>query len=168
MAHCDAGSGSHPLHQWRTKARHPTVQCQVGHDLLQPTVLVFELLEPLHLGRQQTCILLLPIEVCRLADASLAADLGNWCAFLALLDDERLLRVQKLRCLHLIPLLSQPGNRSGKLQPQTVQFAGIRSLVVTSHTEWGRAASVQTSASASTPPSQMRLVAPRHTFYALP
>jgi len=39
----------------------------------------------------------------------------------------RLLRVRKLRCLHVIPLLSQPGNHSGKLQLQTVQFAGIRS-----------------------------------------
>lgn len=27
----------------------------------------------------------------------------------------------------MIPLLSQPGNRSGKLQFQTVQFAGVRS-----------------------------------------
>ena len=28
--------------------------------------------------------------------------------FVALLDDERLLRVRKLRCLHVIPFLSQP------------------------------------------------------------
>lgn len=75
----------------------------------------------------RTLILLLKIEFCRLADASLAADLGNRCAFLALIEDERLLRVLKLRCLHVIALLSQPGHRSGKLQLQAVQFAGIRS-----------------------------------------
>lgn len=103
------------------------VQRQVGHDLFQPAVLVLELLQPLHLVRQQACVFFLPVEVGRLADPCLSTDLGNRRAFLPLLDDERLLRVLKLRCLHLIPLLSQPGNRSGKLQLQTVQFAGVRS-----------------------------------------
>jgi hypothetical protein len=106
-----------------------------GHDLRQPTVLILELLEPLHLGRQQARLPLLPVEVCRLADpldqslnASTPADLGNRCAFLALLDNERLLCVLKLRCLHVIPRLYQPENHSGKLQLQTIQFAGIRSM----------------------------------------
>jgi len=31
------------------------IQRQVGHDLLQSTGLVLELLQPLHLGRQQAC-----------------------------------------------------------------------------------------------------------------
>ena len=53
-----------------------------------------------------------------------AADLSHRRAFLALLDDERLLRVREFRCFHPIPLLSQPGKLSGKLQLQTVQFAG--------------------------------------------
>jgi hypothetical protein len=59
-----------------------------------------------------------------LTDACLWAYLSYRRAFLALLDDERLLRVRKLSSLHLIPLFSQPG----KLQLQTVQFAGIRSV----------------------------------------
>ncbi len=80
-----------------------------------------------HLGRQQAGILFLPVEVGCLADAYLAADLGKRRALFALLDDERLLRVRKLRCLHVSPLLSQPGNLNGKLQLQVVQFAEIRS-----------------------------------------
>lgn len=78
-------------------------------------------------------ILLLPVDVGRLAGACLAADLRRRRAFLALLDDECFLRVRKLRCLHVIPLFSQPGNHSGKLQLQTVQFAGIRSVSKTSY-----------------------------------
>ena len=88
----------------------------------------FELLQPLHLGRQQTGILLLPVEIGRLADPRLAADLRNRPPVFALLDDERLLRVRENARLHPIPLLSQPEKRSGKLQLQTVQFAGIRSV----------------------------------------
>ena len=46
-------------------------------------VLVLELLQPPHLGRQQPVILLLPIEIRRLADPSLAADLGDRHAVVA-------------------------------------------------------------------------------------
>lgn len=49
--------------------------------------------------------------------------------FLALLDNEGLLCMRKMRCLYLIPLLSQTGNRGGKLQLQTVRFSGIGSCV---------------------------------------
>jgi hypothetical protein len=56
-----------------------------------------------HLRRQQPSVLLLPVEVCRLADPSLPADLRHRCSFLALLNDERLLRVRKIRCLHATP-----------------------------------------------------------------
>ena len=44
-----------------------------------------------------------------------STELGDRRVFFALLDDERLLRVRKLRGLHLFPLLPQPENRSGKL-----------------------------------------------------
>lgn len=49
-----------------------------------------------------------PIEVRRLADPSLPTNLGNRCAFFALLDDGRLLRVREFGCLHRYPILSQP------------------------------------------------------------
>jgi len=76
--------------------KHLAIQSQVRHDFLQPGVLILELLQPLHLGRQQTGILLLPIEGGRLADPGLPTDLGNRRAFLALLDDKRLLGVENL------------------------------------------------------------------------
>jgi hypothetical protein len=37
--------------------QHLAVQGQIRHELLQPAVLVFELLQPLHFGRQQPGIL---------------------------------------------------------------------------------------------------------------
>jgi hypothetical protein len=84
------------------------------------------LLQPTHLIGQQPAILLLPGKVGRLPNPRLATDLSNRCAFLALLQDERLLRLRELRCLHAIPLLSQPGKTSRKLQLQTIQFRGGR------------------------------------------
>ncbi|TCS51615.1 hypothetical protein EDD52_14115 [Primorskyibacter sedentarius] len=108
--------------------KHLPIQRQVRDDLLQPTVLVFQCLQPAHLVGQQAGILLLPIEVRRLADPSLPADLGDRRASLALLQDEGLLRLRELRCFHAIPLLSQPGKYSGKLQPQTIQFSGGRAV----------------------------------------
>jgi hypothetical protein len=68
--------------------QHLAVQRQIGHDLLQPAVLALELLQPFHLRRQQARILLLPVEVGRLAEAGVAAALSYPCAFFALLDDE--------------------------------------------------------------------------------
>src|SRR5690606_41683723 len=55
--------------------------------------------------RQQPVILLLPIEISRLADPGLAADLGDRHAVIALLQNERLLGVRKLRGFHRLPLL---------------------------------------------------------------
>ncbi len=96
--------------------QHLAVQRQICDDPFQPGVLVFELLQLLHhLRRQHAGILLLPIEVGRLADARLAADLGNRDTFITLLQNERLLRVRKLRCLHRPPFLSQRGKCTGKL-----------------------------------------------------
>ena len=65
--------------------QHLPIRRQVSYDLLQPTVLVFKLLQPLHLGRQQPAIPLLPVEIGRLADPSLTADLSNLRAFLTCL-----------------------------------------------------------------------------------
>ncbi len=82
---CDRASYLSPDHvhspvlpnQWRSQAHHLAIQRQVSHDLLQPRVLVLELLRPLHLGRQQAGTLPLPVETRRLADPGLPADLGN-------------------------------------------------------------------------------------------
>ena len=99
---------------------------QVGTDLLEPAVLILKRLQPAHLVRQQPAIPLLPVEIGRLADPRLAADLGHRRAFLALLQDKRLLRLREPRCFHRSQLLSQPGNVSRMLKFQTVQFSGGR------------------------------------------
>ncbi len=95
--------------------QHLAVQRQIRDDFLQSRVLVLELLQLLHLRRQHAGIFFLPIEVGRLADPRLAADLGNRHTFITLLQNERLLGVRKLRCLHRLPFLSQPGKSTGKL-----------------------------------------------------
>jgi hypothetical protein len=48
--------------------------------------LALELLQPPHLGRQQAVVLLLPIEVGRLADLALSANLGHRNAVRSLLE----------------------------------------------------------------------------------
>lgn len=47
--------------------KHFPVQRQIGDDLLQPGILIFQSFEPPHLVRQQARILLAPIEIRRLA-----------------------------------------------------------------------------------------------------
>lgn len=69
-------------------------------------------------------MVLRPAEVCRRADFRLPADLRHRRAVLALLDDERLLRVRNLARLHPIPFLSQPEKRSGELRLQMVHLRG--------------------------------------------
>ena len=79
--------------------QHLPVQCQVFDNLLEPIVLDLERLQAAHLIRQPPPIALLPIELGRLIYASLATDLRNRRAFIALLQDERFLRLRKSRCL---------------------------------------------------------------------
>ena len=52
----------------RPHLQHLPIQRQVRHNLLQPAVLVFDLLQPFHLRRQQPGILLLPVEIGRRSD----------------------------------------------------------------------------------------------------
>jgi hypothetical protein len=52
-------------------------EAKIGHHLAQLGVLLFELLEPAHFGRQQPVIFALPVEVGRLADPGLSADLST-------------------------------------------------------------------------------------------
>src|SRR2546423_10416969 len=73
--------------------QHLLVERQVGYDPLQLAVLILELLQTTHLGRQQTVVLLFPIEVGRLADSSLAADIRHRHAVRSLLENKRLLGV---------------------------------------------------------------------------
>ena len=47
-------------------------EAQIGHDL--PELLVLELLQPSHLGRQQAIIFALPVKIRGLADRRLAAE----------------------------------------------------------------------------------------------
>ena len=53
------------------------VETQIGNDLPQLAVLVFELLQSTHLGRQQTVIFALPVEIGGLTDSGLAAVVGH-------------------------------------------------------------------------------------------
>ncbi len=57
--------------------QHLAVHRQVRNDLLQSRILVLELLQLPYLRWQQTSIFLLPVEVGRVADPLLAADLRN-------------------------------------------------------------------------------------------
>src|SRR6478609_9055482 len=72
------------------------------------------LLQPPHLGRQQTIVLLPPIEIGGLANPGLAADLRHRHAVVALLQNKRLLGVRKLRGFHRLPLLPAEGIRQRK------------------------------------------------------
>jgi hypothetical protein len=80
-----------------------TVQRQIGDDLLEPAVLVLQLTQPPHLRWQQPRVFLPSVEIGCLADTRLAADLSDRRSSLALFDDEGLLRVRELRCLHAKP-----------------------------------------------------------------
>jgi len=82
--------------------------------VLQLGVLVLELLQPSHLGRQQPVILLLPIEIGHLADAGGATNLRDQHAVIALLQNERLLSVREFGGLHRLPLLPAEGIRQRK------------------------------------------------------
>ena len=87
------------------------VERKVGHDLCQPGALILELAHALHLGGHHAGVLLLPRLVGRPADLGLAADLFDRRSVLALSDDERLLGVRELRCLHrpqLLPAREMP------------------------------------------------------------
>lgn len=66
------------------------MESQIRHDLLQPGVLLLDLAQTLHLRRQHARVLLLPIEVGRLADPWLATDLRGRRSIVTLLEDERL------------------------------------------------------------------------------
>lgn len=94
--------------------KHFPNQRQVRDDLLQPTVLGFQCPQSAHLVGQQAAILLLPIEIRRLANSCLPADPGDRCPSLARLEDEGLLRLSELRCFQAISLLSQPGKQKAR------------------------------------------------------
>jgi len=68
--------------------QHLLVERQIRHDPLQAPVLLLELAQPLHLTRHQAGVFLIPIEIGRLADARLPADLLDRRAILTLPDDE--------------------------------------------------------------------------------
>jgi hypothetical protein len=86
---------------------------------------VLKLLQPPHLRRLHAVVLLLPIEVSRLADSGLPADLCNRYAVLALLQNERFLRVRELRGLHRLPLLPPAkGKYRGNSNSERPSFRG--------------------------------------------
>jgi hypothetical protein len=67
---------------------------------------------------------ILPIEVGRLADPGLPADLRHRHAIIALLQDERPLRLRKPRCLHRSPLLPSPGKQPENSSQKRSCFQG--------------------------------------------
>lgn len=82
----------------------------------------------------------LQVEVGRLADPCLAADLSYGRAFLALLDDERLLCVRELLCLHAkppCPAKETLGQRPGlRLMLVAVQVSSIKTRRSGSRSSW--------------------------------
>ena len=91
------------------------VQSLIRDDLLQPSVLVFQLTQLLHVRRQHPSVLSLPIEIRRLADPSRPKNLSNWRAFFALLDNERLCGHVNLDAFIVIRSSPSQGKSSGKL-----------------------------------------------------
>ena len=71
--------------------QHGLIQRQVSHQLLQYAVLIFQLLQSSLFVRQQSVVLLFPIEICHLRNPRLAADLRNRVTIGTLLQNERFL-----------------------------------------------------------------------------
>lgn len=71
----------------------------------KPAIPVRQAIDP----QDQLLPLLTPFDRGRLADLCFAAELCNRRSELTLLQIERLLRLGEIRCLHELPLLSQPG-----------------------------------------------------------
>ena len=70
---------------------------------------------------------LLPIEIGRLANPSLPADVGDGNPVSALSEYERLLRVRKLRGFHRLPLLPARENTAENSNSERTNFSGSRS-----------------------------------------
>jgi hypothetical protein len=99
---------------------------QIGDNLLQPGILIFETLQSRHLVGQQTRILLTPIELRRLADPGLLASLRHRHTVVALLQNKRLLGVRELRCLHASAPFPSREITAENSSYELVQFLGIR------------------------------------------
>ena len=87
--------------------QHLFVEREVHHDLLKPGILVLQLAQSPHLRQHHARVLFLPIEIRRLTDPSLAADLRHWRSVFHRPNDERLLRVSGLDAL--FSLRRRPG-----------------------------------------------------------
>ena len=83
-----------------------TILTQVGHDLLEPAVIVFRRLQQAHFILQLATILLLSLEVSRLTDPGLPTNFRDRRALCNLLQNEHLLRLRELRRFHANPHLS--------------------------------------------------------------
>jgi hypothetical protein len=75
---------------------HLAIERKVSHQLLQLRVLILKLLQPSHLRRRHSLVLFPPVEVGRLANPCLPADLLNGYPIGTLLQDERLLASENL------------------------------------------------------------------------
>jgi hypothetical protein len=80
--------------------QHRIVERQIGHDLLDLAILLFELTQPLHLRRHQPGVLRAAIVECCVIDPCLATNLANRRALLRLPHNEGNLRFRGLRSLH--------------------------------------------------------------------
>ena len=94
---------------------HLPVQRQDRDNLFQTAILVFQGLQPTHLVGQQTGVLLAPIEIGRLADPCLPANLRYWHAVVALFKKGTPFgRPKKNKMLSSLPLLFPAGNLARK------------------------------------------------------
>jgi hypothetical protein len=107
------------------RLRYILVEARIGHRLPQLAVLILQLLETPHLGRQQAIVLLLPVEVRRMADAGLTTNICYQMPSAPCLRMNAFWASENLEAFIALRS-SQPRNHSGKLYPKTVQDSGLR------------------------------------------
>ena len=136
---------------------------QIGDHLPQLRVLVLELLQPAHLGRQQAVVSLLPIEIGRLTDPCLPADLSHRHSVRTLLQNERFLGVRKLRGLHRSTLLPAGGSARKTLTKNDPVFAASDHALRCQQSTWRSFARRSLRAGVSIPGMVVLLLAQSHT-----
>ena len=96
--------------------QHVPIQRQIGHEALQPGVLVPQLPQLAHLEQPEVAVALLPVVVRRLADPHLPAHVRNLLAGVALLEGEQDLFLGELGLFHRFLALSRKDPGSTLLQ----------------------------------------------------
>lgn len=100
----------------------PSVQAQIRHELLLPSVPIPDHLQPAHVRRQQPGILLFQRKDCGLADRDRAADIAKRSAVCAQ-TNQSLPRGRKPACLRRYALSSRSKAVYLRCQPHTLRLS---------------------------------------------